>query len=55
MNTNHPKMWAFIACIQGEEVIFRQQSLKLEAGSQKKKMPKKLAMQEQIDNLGIRD
>jgi hypothetical protein len=30
--------WAcqFIACLQGEEVIFRQLSLKLKAGSQKR-------------------
>jgi hypothetical protein len=47
-------MWAFIACFQGEEVIFRQLSLKLKAGSQKTKAPKTLAVQEQIKNLGTR-
>jgi hypothetical protein len=32
----------------------RQKSLKLKAGSQKKKAPKTLAMQKQIDNLSNR-
>ena len=45
MNKTHPKMWAFIARLQGKEVIFRQQSLKLKTGAQKT-----LAMQKQIDN-----
>jgi hypothetical protein len=47
-------MWAFIACLQAEEVIFRQQYFKLKAGSQKKKAPRTLAMQKQIDTLGTR-
>ena len=54
MNKTHPNMWAFIACLQAEEVIFRQQYLKLRAGSQQKKAPRTLAMQKQIDNLGAR-
>ena len=54
MNKTHPNMWAFIACLQAEEVIFQQQSLKFKAGSQQKKAPKVLAMQKQIENLGTR-
>jgi len=54
MNKTHPNMWAFIACLQGEEVTFRQQSLKLKAGAQKTTTLKTLAMQKQIDNLGTR-
>jgi hypothetical protein len=51
MNKNHPKMVSFIACLQVEEAIFQQQSLKLKTGSQKKKGSKTLAMEKQIDNL----
>jgi hypothetical protein len=47
-------MWAFIACLQAEEVIFRQQSLKLKAGAQKKTVLKTLTMQKHIDNLNTR-
>jgi hypothetical protein len=47
-------MWALIPCLQAEEVIFQKQYLKLKAGSQKKKAPRTLAMQKQIDNLGTR-
>jgi hypothetical protein len=35
MNKTHPDIWAFIACLQAEEVIFRQKFLKLKAGAQK--------------------
>ena len=52
MNHTHPNMWALIACLQAEEVIFGQQSLKLKARSQQKKASKTLAMQKRIDNLG---
>jgi hypothetical protein len=48
--TDH-KMGAFIVCLQGEEAVFQQQSLKLKAGSQKKKGSKTLAVQKQIGNL----
>lgn len=47
-------MWAFITCLQGEEVVFRQQSLKLKVGIQKKKAPKTLVMQARIDELATR-
>jgi hypothetical protein len=47
-------MWAFITCLQGEEVVFRQQSLKLKVGIQKKKAPKNLVMQARIDELATR-
>ncbi len=50
----HPKMEAFIACLQVEEAVFQQQSVKLKAGSQKKKRSKTLGMQKQIDHLGNR-
>jgi hypothetical protein len=54
MNKTHPNLWAFITCLQAEEVIFRQQSLKLRAGAQKKTALKTLSMQRQIDNLKTR-
>jgi hypothetical protein len=41
----------FIACLQAEEVIFRQQFLKLKASSQNTKVSNTLATQKQIDNL----
>jgi hypothetical protein len=47
-------MWAFIGCLQTEEVIFRQRSLKHKAGAQKKLVLKTLAIQKQIDNLSTR-
>jgi hypothetical protein len=54
MNKTHPNVWAFIACLQAEEVVFREQFLKLKADSQNKKARKMLAMQKQIDKLSIR-
>ncbi|CAF1166798.1 unnamed protein product [Adineta ricciae] len=54
MNKTHPNMWAFIACLQAEEVIFRQLFLKFKAGAQKKIMLKTLTMQKHIDNLNTR-
>jgi hypothetical protein len=54
MNKTHPNMWAFIAILQAEEVIFRQQNLKLKAGAQKKTVLKTWATQKQLDNLNIR-
>jgi hypothetical protein len=50
MSKAHHNMLTLIACLQGEGVIFRQQSLELKAGWQKVKAPKTLAMQEYIDN-----
>ncbi|CAF1532350.1 unnamed protein product [Adineta ricciae] len=54
MNKTHPNMWAFIACLQAEEVIFRQVFLKFKAGAQKKIMLNTLTMQKHIDNLNTR-
>jgi hypothetical protein len=45
---------SLIACLQAKDVILPKQSLKLKAGSQKKKAPKTLAIRKQIDNLSVR-
>ena len=48
---SHPNVWAFIACIKNEEVVFQQQVLKTQAGAQKRKAPKTLAIQNRLDTL----
>jgi hypothetical protein len=44
---NHLDVVSFIACLQVEGAIFRKQSLKLKAGSQKKKGSNTLVMEKQ--------
>jgi hypothetical protein len=48
MNRHHPNMWAFVTCLQNEEVNFRQQVLKVLTGTQKMKT-KTLALQAKIN------
>ena len=54
MNKYHPNMWAFVTCLQNEEVHFRQQVLKVLTGTQKVKTKKTLALQAKINTLAKR-
>ncbi len=54
MNRCHPNMWAFVTCLQNEEVHFRQQVLKVLTGAQKTKTKKTLALQAKINTLAKR-
>ena len=47
-------MWAFITCLQNEEVAFQQQVLKMQAGAQKTKVKKTLALQAKFNTLAER-
>ena len=47
-------MWAFVTCLQNEEVHFRQQVLKVLTGAQKMKTKKILALQAKINTLAKR-
>ncbi len=51
MNRHHPNIWAFVTCLQNEEVHFRQQALKVLTGTQKMKTKKTLALQAKINTL----
>ena len=45
-------MWHFFHCLKKEEVVFRQQWLKMQGGLTKNKSKKTVALQKRIDTLG---
>ena len=52
VNKHHPNVWHFFDCVKVEEVLFRQQTLKMLTGGQKKKERKVLDLQARIAKLG---
>ena len=54
VNRFHPNIWHLIHVLKKEEIMFRQQLLKVKAGGQKLKAKKVTAMQQRLDTLAKR-